>query len=197
MRRPVVLATCALLVACGPVFERSQKAVSRDAIVGGTLDLGDEQVFQLKITGSPTGSGTCSATLIGARTLLTALRPGAGFVVFFGSIAGVFGNPGQVDYSAANDALDTLAATHAGAAERVLSIDWGPWASEAGMVSDSLGRLFEESGMGLIELADGTSRLLDELAGAGSHHQVVVVRCAPEMLGPDIEVADSDAGAAR
>ncbi|MBS1149173.1 MAG: hypothetical protein H6Q89_871 [Myxococcaceae bacterium] len=71
MRRRFVLASCALLVACGPVFAR-QEGVARDAIVGGTIDLGDPQVFHLKIVGVPSGTGSCSATLIGARTLLTA-----------------------------------------------------------------------------------------------------------------------------
>ena len=73
MRRPVVLATCALLVACGPVLlPTGAPAVARGAIVGGTLDVGDPQVFQLRIVGVPSGGGNCSATLIGGRTLLTA-----------------------------------------------------------------------------------------------------------------------------
>ena len=72
MRRRIVLATCGLLVACGSVLLPSEASVARSAIVGGTIDVADEQVFQLKIVGGPTGSGTCSATLIGARTLLTA-----------------------------------------------------------------------------------------------------------------------------
>lgn len=72
MPRQVVLATCALLVACGPVFVPSEPSASKQGIVGGSLDVGDEQVFQLKIVGVPSGSGNCSATLIGARTLLTA-----------------------------------------------------------------------------------------------------------------------------
>ncbi len=71
MGRRVGLAACALLVACAPSSSPEASAVSQ-GIVGGTVDLGDPQVFQLRITGVPTGSGTCSATLIGARTLLTA-----------------------------------------------------------------------------------------------------------------------------
>jgi NAD(P)-dependent dehydrogenase (short-subunit alcohol dehydrogenase family) len=64
----------------------------------------------------------------GARTLVDALRPDLGFFVVFGSVSGVFGNRGQIDYSAANDALDTCA--HAWARRfhgRVVSLDWGPW----------------------------------------------------------------------
>ncbi len=69
MGRRVVLAACALLVACAPSTDAG--SISQ-AIVGGAIDLGDPQVFQVRITGAPSGSGTCSATLIGARTLLTA-----------------------------------------------------------------------------------------------------------------------------
>ena len=43
-----------------------------------------------------------------ARTLLAATSE-ATTIVFFGSVSGVFGNRGQVDYGAANDALDELA----------------------------------------------------------------------------------------
>ena len=43
-----------------------------------------------------------------ARTLLDVVAPDTP-VVFFGSVSGVFGNRGQVDYGAANDALDELA----------------------------------------------------------------------------------------
>ncbi len=50
----------------------------------------------------------------GARALLAALRDDVGFVALFGSVAGVFGNRSQVDYAAANDALDTLAGACAG-----------------------------------------------------------------------------------
>jgi NAD(P)-dependent dehydrogenase (short-subunit alcohol dehydrogenase family) len=136
-----------------------------------------------------------------ARTLLDAVhhattsngsRPKPAFVAFFGSIAGVCGNRGQIDYAAANDALDTIAAANPEAATRVFAIDWGPWSPDVGMVSDSLAQLFEESGMGLIQLDDGLGVLLDEVAaaaateaGAGDRtrpHQVVAVRCSPELM---------------
>ena len=45
----------------------------------------------------------------GARAIAKHVRPDVGFVAFFGSVAGAFGNRGQVDYAAANDALDKLA----------------------------------------------------------------------------------------
>jgi acyl transferase domain-containing protein/NAD(P)H-dependent flavin oxidoreductase YrpB (nitropropane dioxygenase family)/NADP-dependent 3-hydroxy acid dehydrogenase YdfG len=130
-----------------------------------------------------------------ARTLLTAVRraTGAGraepaFVAFFGSIAGVCGNRGQVDYAAANDALDAIAAANADLATRVVAVDWGPWSTEAGMVDESLAKVFLDSGMGLIDVEDGTGILLDEIAVAGSNGagvapaQVTVARCSPDLM---------------
>jgi len=128
-----------------------------------------------------------------ARTLLAALADGAAegrppplFVAFFGSIAGVCGNRGQVDYAAANDALDVLAAAHAGAARRVVALDWGPWAPGSGMVSPELARVFEDSGMGLIRVPDGTAAALDEIACADAVHQVVVARCSHELMSASL-----------
>jgi NAD(P)-dependent dehydrogenase (short-subunit alcohol dehydrogenase family) len=127
----------------------------------------------------------------GARALLGAVREDVGFVVFFGSVSGVFGNKGQVDYAAANDTLDALARTVGGPggrlAGRVLGIDWGPWGG-TGMVSDELAREYARRGVGLVEPADGLAALWDELAarraaGAFPDAQVVVVRATPETMG--------------
>jgi hypothetical protein len=111
-----------------------------------------------------------------------------GFVVLFGSVSGVFGNRGQVDYSAANDALDALAVDADGGrlAGRVLSIDWGPWAG-TGMVSGELARAYARRGVGLVEPADGIAALGAELAAlrAGGRFpapQVVVARAWPERF---------------
>ncbi|MDQ1428018.1 MAG: hypothetical protein QOK39_1494, partial [Acidimicrobiaceae bacterium] len=113
----------------------------------------------------------------GARNLVSALRPDLGFLVLFGSVAGVFGNKGQADYAAANDALDSLARTWAGRfAGRVVAIDWGPWAG-AGMVSPELEREYVRRGVGLINVDDGVACLLRELAwGPKDVAQVVYLR---------------------
>nr|WP_311448388.1 SDR family NAD(P)-dependent oxidoreductase [Frankia nepalensis] len=136
----------------------------------------------------------------GARALLAALRrdrgsshlggteaAGPGFVVLFGSVAGVFGNRGQVDYAAANDTLDALAHAHAGAFRtfqpgggpegaqgRVVSVDWGPWRAEGGgMVSAELEREYARRGVGLIDPAEGVAALLRELSAPAGPAQVV------------------------
>ena len=72
MGRLVVLAACGLLVACGTGLDPAA-ATHAEAIVGGTPALDDAQVHLLRIsTDGTTVASTCSATLIGARTLLTA-----------------------------------------------------------------------------------------------------------------------------
>ncbi|WP_084011278.1 type I polyketide synthase [Pseudofrankia sp. DC12] len=151
-----------------------------------------------------------STKVDGARALLGALRRdrcqretgsaapggrdlgGPRFVVLFGSVAGVFGNRGQVDYAAANDTLDALANAHAGVFRtypatvlpgsadaagipgRVVSVDWGPWRAEGGgMVSAELEREYARRGIGLIEPAEGVAALLRELSTPTGPAQVV------------------------
>ncbi|PWK85432.1 acyl transferase domain-containing protein [Lentzea atacamensis] len=92
-----------------------------------------------------------------------------GFLVLFGSVSGVFGNRGQADYSAANDALD-LMARFWGTQRRVVAVDWGPWAG-AGMAVGLAGE-YARRGIPLIDPEQGVTALLDEIAG-GSDVQVV------------------------
>jgi NAD(P)-dependent dehydrogenase (short-subunit alcohol dehydrogenase family) len=121
----------------------------------------------------------------GARHLAAAAAehgpcPAPAFLVLFGSVAGVFGNRGQADYAAANDALDTLAHAWASAGfpGRVLALDWGPWAAESGgMVTPELERAYARRGIPLIRPDAGTVAFLAELAH-GRDTQVV-------LLAPD------------
>ncbi|WP_239380268.1 type I polyketide synthase [Frankia sp. CIT1] len=128
-----------------------------------------------------------------ARTLVDALRHDLDFLVLFGSVSGVFGNPGQADYAAANDALDTCA--HAWARRfhgRVVSLDWGPWGSSGsesggadfggGMVSAELGRQYARRGVGLIDPDAGVVAVLRELAADVDVAQVVYMCGTPEAL---------------
>jgi NAD(P)-dependent dehydrogenase (short-subunit alcohol dehydrogenase family) len=114
-----------------------------------------------------------------AEVLATKLRDGLRFLVFFSSVSGTFGNRGQVDYAAANEALDhlarQLAEKHGGA--RVVSVAWGPWA-ETGMVSPELEREYARRGVGLIPPDEGVDRLLDEMA-RGRDSQVIIMCADP------------------
>ncbi|WP_406453150.1 SDR family oxidoreductase [Streptomyces sp. NBC_01622] len=107
----------------------------------------------------------------GAGTLLSALEElpnGPAFAVLFGSISAVLGNRGQVDYAAANDALESLgAAWSARTGHRALTVHWGPWAPTGGhhgMVTPELGREYARRGISLIDPEEGTAALLRELA---------------------------------
>lgn len=94
---------------------------------------------------------------------------GDGFLVLFGSVSGVFGNRGQADYSAANDALDRMARFW-GPQRRVVAVDWGPWAG-AGMAVGLAGE-YARRGIPLIEPEQGVDALLNEIAN-GQDVQVV------------------------
>ncbi|MFJ3172238.1 SDR family NAD(P)-dependent oxidoreductase [Streptomyces roseus] len=117
----------------------------------------------------------------GARNLAAAAAehgssPAPAFLALFGSVAGVYGNRGQSDYAAANDALDGLALTWAESFPgRVLSVDWGPWAAGAGgMVTPELERAYARRGVPLISPEAGTDAFLAELAYGGDVQVVLV-----------------------
>ncbi|MFD5268366.1 SDR family oxidoreductase [Streptomyces sp. NPDC058335] len=120
----------------------------------------------------------------GAQALLTALEelPAApAFTVLFGSISAVLGNRGQVDYAAANDALESLGAAFAArTGRRALTVHWGPWAPAAGhtgMVGAELAREYARRGIRLIDPEEGTAALLRELAW-GEESATAVVHTA-------------------
>ncbi|MGH3771632.1 MAG: SDR family NAD(P)-dependent oxidoreductase, partial [Pseudonocardiaceae bacterium] len=150
-----------------------------DGIVHGAGVLAD----RLLADKTPEGFAQVWATKVdGARALAEAARADLGFLVLFGSVSGVFGNRGQVDYAAANDALDTLARIWASrTCGRVLALDWGPWASTGGgtgMVSSELTREYARRGIGVIKPTDGVACLLAELA-SGTDPQVVYMCADP------------------
>ncbi len=162
-----------------------------DGIVHGAGVLAD----RLLVDKTPEGFAQVWATKVdGARALASAAREDLGFLVLFGSVSGVFGNRGQVDYSAANDALDTLARIWASRTRgRVVTLDWGPWATPdhgTGMVSAELRREYERRGIGLIDPGDGVGCLLAELA-SGTDPQVVYMCAEPAPF----EVGTVEAGA--
>ncbi|WP_030491133.1 type I polyketide synthase [Micromonospora chokoriensis] len=115
------------------------------------------RVFGTKVDGA-------RSVLAGLDELSSATR----FVVLFGSIAAAYGNRGQGDYAAANDAIDSIGTRWAASTgNRCLTVHWGPWAPGAGhggMVSDELSREYARRGIELIDPEAGAFSLLSELA---------------------------------
>lgn len=108
------------------------------------------------------------------RVLAEQLRPETQFVVFFSSIASVYGNRGQTDYAAANSVMDRYAwALKEKIQGKVMSINWGPWKG-AGMVSSALEKEYERRGIALIPLQEGMETFLDELK-YGNESQVLIM----------------------
>jgi acyl transferase domain-containing protein/NAD(P)H-dependent flavin oxidoreductase YrpB (nitropropane dioxygenase family)/NAD(P)-dependent dehydrogenase (short-subunit alcohol dehydrogenase family)/acyl carrier protein len=101
--------------------------------------------------------------LDGALNIARLLRPDAlRFSIFFSSIAARFGNQGQSDYAAANEAMNKLAIwLDRRWPGRVIAPIWGPW-SGIGMVSE-LEDHFGSRGLGMISPELGVAALLNEL----------------------------------
>jgi len=100
-----------------------------------------------------------------AYLLSRKLRPESlKFLVFFTSVAGRFGNPGQGDYAAANEVVNKLAVYLDNYwPGRVAAISWGPWA-KGGMVTPELQRQFAHRGIRLIPPSIGAQKLDQELS---------------------------------
>jgi NAD(P)-dependent dehydrogenase (short-subunit alcohol dehydrogenase family) len=134
-----------------------------------------------------------STKVDGALSLAASLLSSTKYFVLFGSIAGVFGNAGQVDYAAANDALDTLAhaLSRRNPEMRTVTFDWGPWAaSGGGMVSAELEAAYARRKIGAITASEGVDALVRELTWGDRLDSQVVYACAdPESLEGDTRVS--------
>ena len=86
------------------------------------------------------------------------------FMVFFSSIVGLLGNPGQADYAGANAFLDAFAACRSDKTH-IISINWPLW-KEGGMgMADGLLRVFRNrTGMLPLETTQGISSFCGLLA---------------------------------
>jgi acyl transferase domain-containing protein/NAD(P)H-dependent flavin oxidoreductase YrpB (nitropropane dioxygenase family)/NAD(P)-dependent dehydrogenase (short-subunit alcohol dehydrogenase family) len=118
------------------------------------------------------------------------------FIVFLSSVAGRFGNIGQVDYSAANEVLNKLAGqlSHAWPHLHALAINWGPW--NAGMVNDDLRRLYAARSIRPIAPETGRRHFLDELARGPRRQAEIVIsssigQIAALRLGGESHAAQS------
>jgi acyl transferase domain-containing protein/NAD(P)H-dependent flavin oxidoreductase YrpB (nitropropane dioxygenase family)/NAD(P)-dependent dehydrogenase (short-subunit alcohol dehydrogenase family) len=142
-----------------------------DGVIHGA-GLLEDKLFQQKTSDS--FERVFSTKVTPLRILAEQLRPDVQFVVFFSSVASVYGNRGQTDYAAANSVMDRYAwelkKTLKG---KVTAINWGPWKG-TGMVSPSLEKEYERRGIPLIPLKDGMEMFVNELK-YGNESQVLIM----------------------
>jgi acyl transferase domain-containing protein/NAD(P)H-dependent flavin oxidoreductase YrpB (nitropropane dioxygenase family) len=149
--------------AMGQLMERVYAAYGRiDGVVHGAGLIED------KLIGDKTPESfdrVVNPKVKGALALAANLRPqGLKFLVFFSSVSARYGNRGQCDYSAANEVLNKIAhQLNRAWPGRVVSMNWGPWRTEGGMVSPELAARFAAAGVEMIEVPNGCRAFLDEL----------------------------------
>jgi len=99
------------------------------------------------------------------------------FVCAFGSIAGRFGNRGQTDYAAANDAMARVLARHAHRHRetRCVTIDWTAWGAVGAAASQRTAELLRAAGIEAISPDEGTRHFIEELTHGAPGHSMVVV----------------------
>jgi acyl transferase domain-containing protein len=91
----------------------------------------------------------------------------------FSSVAGRYGNRGQVDYAMANEAITKVAqVVAASGVPAVKAFHWGPWAG--GMVSPGLAAAFASRGLALVGLEEGAKAFCDEFERGGPCVEVVL-----------------------
>ncbi len=108
------------------------------------------------------------------------------YLILFSSAAGFFGNPGQSDYSMANEILNKVAyqfrKRHPDC--HVRSFNWGPW--DGGMVSDSLKKLFEERNIQVIPIDGGTRVFVQGFSRDGEDNPQVLVGSSMQVEGEEV-----------
>jgi NAD(P)-dependent dehydrogenase (short-subunit alcohol dehydrogenase family)/acyl carrier protein len=111
-----------------------------------------------------------------------------GAAVVFSSIAGRFGNAGQVDYAAANDllckAVSHLRRTHP--ESRGVSLDWTAWRDIGMAARGSIPSIMKAAGIDMLPPEAGIPIVRRELT-AGTRGEVVVAQALGVMLQEDAE----------
>jgi acyl transferase domain-containing protein/NAD(P)H-dependent flavin oxidoreductase YrpB (nitropropane dioxygenase family)/NAD(P)-dependent dehydrogenase (short-subunit alcohol dehydrogenase family) len=128
----------------------------------------------------------------GALTLVRRLRPESlKFLAFFSSVSARYGNRGQSDYAAANETLNKLAVWLSQRwPARVVSINWGPWKTEGGMVTAELAERFAKAGVELVSPAAGRRAFMEEVLH-GASEDAEVVWGGPIAPQPSVAAADA------
>ena len=98
-------------------------------------------------------------------------------LVTMGSVAGRFGNAGQVDYSAANDGLARMGSARG----RSLHIDWTAWDDVGMAVRGGMKHLLTDRGVDLLP-ADAGSAVLVDLMAHGATGELIVAGALGDFL---------------
>lgn len=108
-------------------------------------------------------------------------------LVLFTSVAGLFGNAGQADYAAANEALSRFAVSwrRRHPDYHVTAIDWGAW--DGGMVTPELRAHFHARGIALLDPETGAAAFTEQFT-ADRHDDAVVLIGPAESLTGDTTV---------
>ncbi|MFJ9818067.1 SDR family NAD(P)-dependent oxidoreductase [Streptomyces sp. NPDC101151] len=103
------------------------------------------------------------------------------FFVLVSSVSALWGTEGCAAYSAANGALDALAAHRAGSGLPAVSLAYGPWALDgAGMADDASREKFARLGVGPLSPEAGRASLTGQ-AGSPAGHTVVCPLDLPRL----------------
>lgn len=136
--------------------------VLADKLIAQKSDQQFNQVFQTKV--------------LGLKNLLEATQQDKiKFLLLFSSVAARFGNVGQCDYAMANEVLNKIAQQEQqlrGKNCLVKSFNWGPW--ESGMVTPQLKILFQQRGIHLLSMTEGTELFTNELTDTERNHVEVI-----------------------
>ncbi|MEV2220344.1 SDR family NAD(P)-dependent oxidoreductase [Nocardia vinacea] len=118
----------------------------------------------------------------GLATVLAALGE-LRHLVLFTSVAGLFGNAGQADYAAANEALSRFAVSYRRRHSdcHVTAIDWGAW--DGGMVTPELRAHFHARGIALLDPETGAAAFTEQFTADRRDDAVVLIGPAESLTG--------------
>jgi len=96
--------------------------------------------------------------------------------VAFSSIAGRFGNPGQTDYSSANDLLCKITSSFRTTrpATRGIAIDWTAWGGIGMATRGSIPKVMEMAGIDMLSPEAGIPLIRRELTAGGTCGEIVI-----------------------
>jgi acyl transferase domain-containing protein len=96
--------------------------------------------------------------------------------VAFSSIAGRFGNPGQTDYSSANDLLCKITSSFRTTrpATRGIAIDWTAWGGIGMATRGSIPKVMEMAGIDMLPPEAGVPLVRRELTAGGTSGEIVI-----------------------